>query len=126
MGSQCFQVTHRRWIKNLCQCSQINFTISQKKISRNVLSILHKLTCIKVSIKKVSVDIYSIYFHLVLTRCVIQLFQNFFLKDALLNLRQLFAFESLLKMMKNAFYFTLKAFFSFSRYLNFCLDFFVM
>ena len=44
------------------------------------------------------------------------------LKGALLSLTQFLAAESPLKMMTNAFYFA----FSFSRYLNFCLDFFVI
>ena len=46
------------------------------------------------------------------------------LKGALQGLRQFLAIESPLKMMKNAFYFTLKTF-SFSRYLNVCLGFLV-
>ena len=41
------------------------------------------------------------------------------IKDALLVLWQFLAFESPLKMMKNAFYFTSKVFL-FSRYLSFC------
>ena len=40
------------------------------------------------------------------------------------GLRQFLDTESPLKMMKNPFYFTLKKLFSFSKYLNFCLDFF--
>ena len=47
------------------------------------------------------------------------------IKGAPSRLRQFLATESPLKMMKNAFYFTSKRF-SFSRYLTFCLDFFVM
>ena len=50
--------------------------------------------------------------------------ENF--KGALSDLRQFLATESPLKMMKNAFYFTLKKLFSFSKYLSFCLDFLVM
>ena len=46
-------------------------------------------------------------------------------KGALSGLRQVLATESLLKMMKNAFYFTSRQeLVSFSRYLNFCLDFY--
>ena len=45
--------------------------------------------------------------------------------DALSGLRQFLAAESALKVMKNAFYLRQKLF-SFSRYLSFCLDFFVM
>ena len=48
-------------------------------------------------------------------------------KDTLSGLRQFMATESSLKMMKNTFYFTFeKRFFSYSRYLNFCLDFLVI
>ena len=47
------------------------------------------------------------------------------IKDALSGLRQFLAAESALKVMKNAFYLRQKLF-SFSRYLSFCLDFFVM
>ena len=47
------------------------------------------------------------------------------LKGALSGLRPFLAIKSPLKMMKNAFYFTSKLF-SFSRYLNFYLDFLVM
>ena len=46
-------------------------------------------------------------------------------KGALSRLRQFLATESPLKMVKNAFYFTLKTFLP-SRYLNFCLDFLVI
>ena len=46
-------------------------------------------------------------------------------KDALSGLRQFLATENSLRMIKNAFYFTLKALFV-TRYLNFCLDFLVM
>ena len=46
-------------------------------------------------------------------------------KGSLSGLRQFLANESPLKMMKNAFYLTLKAP-SFSKYLSFCLDFLVM
>ena len=47
------------------------------------------------------------------------------LKGALSGLRPFLAIKSPLKMMKNNFYFTSKLF-SFSRYLNFYLDFLVM
>ena len=47
------------------------------------------------------------------------------IKSATSSLRQLLATENPSKMMKNALYFTLKAFL-FSRYLNFSLDFLVM
>ena len=46
-------------------------------------------------------------------------------KDALSGLRQILATENPLRMIKNAFYFTLKALFV-TRYLNFCFDFLVM
>ena len=45
-------------------------------------------------------------------------------KEVLAGLRQFFATENPLKMIKNIFNFALKAF-SFSRYLNFCHDFLV-
>ena len=49
------------------------------------------------------------------------------LKGALSSLGQFLAIESPLKMMKNAFYFTLKTLFvSLSRNLNFCLKILVM
>ena len=51
--------------------------------------------------------------------------KKFYFKGALTGQRQLFETESSVKMMKNAFYLTLNLF-SFSRYLNFCLDFLVM
>ena len=44
-------------------------------------------------------------------------------KDALSGLRQYFATETSLKIMKNVFSFTLKLF-SFSKFWNFCHDFF--
>ena len=47
------------------------------------------------------------------------------LNGAFSGLRHFLATKNTLKMMKNAFYFTLKAF-SFSRYLNFYLEFLVM
>ena len=47
-------------------------------------------------------------------------------KGALSSLRQFLATESPLKVIRNAFYFTLTKLFSFSRYLNFCLEFSVM
>ena len=47
------------------------------------------------------------------------------LKGALSGLGQFLENETLLKMMKNAFHFTLKAI-SFLRYLDFCLGFLVM
>ena len=47
------------------------------------------------------------------------------IKGPLLGARQFLPFGSPLKVMKNAFYFTLKAL-SFSRYVRFCLDFSVM
>ena len=46
-------------------------------------------------------------------------------KGTVSGLGQFLTFESPLKMMKNDFYFTLKAL-SFLRYLNFCLDFLVI
>ena len=49
----------------------------------------------------------------------------FYIKGELSGLRQFLANESPVKMMKNAFYFTLFPF-SFSRYLCVCLDFLVM
>ena len=49
---------------------------------------------------------------------------DIFVKSTFSGLRQILATEALLKMIKNAFYFTSKAL-SFSRYLNFCLDFLV-
>ena len=52
-------------------------------------------------------------------------FARLLFKGALSGLRQFLAAESPLKMMKNAFYFTLKAL-SFSRYLSFCLDFLII
>ena len=48
------------------------------------------------------------------------------LKTALSGLRQFLAIEIPLKMMKNVFCFTSKAFFLFSRYLDFSFDFLVM
>ena len=50
---------------------------------------------------------------------------RFWFKGALLGLTQFLATESPLKMMKNAFYFILKAFFVL-RYSKFCLNFLVM
>ena len=47
---------------------------------------------------------------------------DLFFKDALSSLRQFLAIDDPLKMMKNPFYFILKLF-SFSSYLNFCLEF---
>ena len=47
------------------------------------------------------------------------------IKGALSGLRHFLAAESPLKVMKNTFYLRQKLF-SFSRYLSFCLDFFVM
>ena len=44
------------------------------------------------------------------------------LKGTLSGLRQFLEIGILLKMMKNAFYFTFEKLFSFSRYLSFCLD----
>ena len=48
-----------------------------------------------------------------------------FIKDALSGLRRFLADESSFKMMKNAFHFTLKAFFVL-KVLRFCLDFLVI
>ena len=59
------------------------------------------------------------------TQSKVMEFGNATNKGALSGLRQILAFESHLKMMKNAFYFTLKLVFL-SRYLNFCPDFLVM
>ena len=68
----------RRLMKNLCRSSQISFTIPQKKeknIPRSPFK--HKLTLIKVSLKKVLMDKYFIYFQLLSACCVIHLFPIF-------------------------------------------------
>ena len=53
-------------------------------------------------------------------------FFHMYLKGTLSGLRLFLATESPLKIVKNDCYFILNVFFSFSEYLNFCLDFSVM
>ena len=52
-------------------------------------------------------------------------FRILHIKGAFSDMRHFLATNSPLKLIKNAFYFTLKTFF-FSRFLNFCLDFLIM
>ena len=60
------------------------------------------------------------------SEAVVQSVRKGIFKGALSHLRQVLVTEIPLKIKKNVFYYTLKKFFSFSRYLNFCLDFVII